>query len=118
VGALSTVAKIVADKGISVSAVCSWVEGNVAMFRMITDDNLRFSDDIRAKGMEMLETEVIWVEVPHQIGLLRVMTERLASQGINISHLYATATTDHLRCAVVLATSNNERAVVLLNERL
>jgi hypothetical protein len=118
VGALAHVAKILADKGINVTAACTWIEPSGAVFRMITEDNLRFSDELRAKGADMQETEVVFVDVAHQVGLLRVVTERLEREGINISHLYATATKEQTRCAVVLATSNNERSVVLLNERL
>jgi hypothetical protein len=118
VGALATVAKILADKGINVTAACTWTEPNGAVFRMMTEDNLRFSDELRARGMEMQETEVVLVDVAHQVGLLRVLTERLAKENINITHLYATTTTEQKRCSMVLATSNNERSVTLLNERL
>ena len=39
----------------------------------------------------------------------------LVRENIGLSHLFANATTDQDVCLVVLNSSNNERAIVLLN---
>lgn len=117
-GALASVARILADKGIDVAAVSTWIDAGQTFLRVITEDNLRFVDEIQARGFNMRETEVVLADVPRQVGLLRVISERLMAQDIGITHLYATALSDHPRCVLVLATTNNERTVVLLNERL
>lgn len=118
VDALASVAKLLGDKGINATAISTWIESGRACFRMITEDNLRFGDGLREREFDTHEEEVVLADVAHQIGLLRVITERLLVQRIGILHLYATALADHPRCSLVLSTTNNERTVVLLNERL
>lgn len=58
---------------------------------------------------------MLLTEAPHKPGMLRRMTETLAQGDIDIHHLYATATMTQERSLVVFATTNNDRAMVLLN---
>lgn len=115
VGALDEVAKIVSDKGVNLLATCTWVEGDQAVVRMVTDDNTRVVDALRARKWQVREADAIITETPHKPGMLRHVTERLARGGIDIHHLYATSTFSHDSTLIVLATANNDRAVVLLN---
>ena len=57
-------------------------------------------------------------ELPHRPGTLRRVCEALSTRGIDLHHLYLTAGSDHNRCTIVFGSSNNERAVVFLNEVL
>ena len=115
VGALDEVAKIVSDKGVNLLATCTWVEGDQAIVRMVTDDNTRVVDALRARKWQVREADAVITEAPHKPGMMRHVTERLARGGIDIHHLYATATFSHDSTLIVLATANNDRAVVLLN---
>lgn len=49
--------------------------------------------------------------------MLRHVTEKLAAQGIDLYHLYATATADQEKGLVIFSSTNNDRAVVLLNQK-
>lgn len=116
-GCLATLTKLIADKGINVVAACAWVEGDTAVVRFVTDDTLRMADEFRAKNLDYKEVEVVVVDLAHKVGMLRHVTERFAERGIDLSHLYVTSTTDQVRCMLVCSTSNNERAMVALNDR-
>jgi hypothetical protein len=115
IGALDEIAKTIAEKGINILAVCAWVEGDQAVTRLVTDDSVRVMDALRARRYDVREGDVLLTEAPHKPGMLRSMSEKLAHGDIDIHHLYASATAAQPQCLVVLGTSNNDRAMVLLN---
>jgi hypothetical protein len=115
VGALNQVARTLSDKGIDLLAATTWVEGEMAVIRLVTNDAVRTMDALRAQGHEPREADVVLTELPHKPGMLRRLTDRLAIEEIDIHHLYATAPISQDSCLVAVATANNDRAVVLLN---
>jgi len=115
IGSLAEISRTVADHGINILGLCGWVEGQDAVFRLVTDDNLRAADALRAKNYSTRERDVVLVELQHKPGMLRSITQRLSAESIDIHHVYATAPLDTHRSLVVLSTSHNDRAVVLLN---
>jgi hypothetical protein len=115
IGVLAGLSRVVADKGINILAANAWVEGEDAVVRLVTDDNLRVMDALREKSYNPREKDVVLTESPHKPGLLRHVTEKLSQEGLDIHHLYASATADQSKCLLVFACANNDRAVVLLN---
>lgn len=116
IGLLAGISKLIADKGINILAACAWVEGDNAGIRLLTADNLRVADALRAKNFSPREADVVLVETPHKPGLLKHLTEKLSQAGIDIHHLYASATAEQDKCLIVFACANNDRAIVLLNQ--
>lgn len=115
IGLLAQIAHIVADKGVNVLAASAWVEGENGVVHLVTEDNLRVMDALRAKDYHPREADVVLVEVPHKPGLLRQVTDRLAREGIDLHRLYASATAAQERILIVFASAHNDRAIVLLN---
>jgi hypothetical protein len=115
IGSLDRLAQTIADKGVNVLAVCAWVEGAQAVIRLVTDDNVRAGDVLRAQKLEPREAEVLVAEAPHKPGMLHRLTETLAKGNLDIHHLYATAAGAQDHSLIVFATANNDRALVLLN---
>ncbi|HQP34577.1 MAG TPA: hypothetical protein PLI95_05350 [Polyangiaceae bacterium] len=118
IGALAQMLKVVADKGVDILAITTTVTGRTATVRMVTEDNLRVMDAFDERGFGPWESEVVIGELPHRPGTLRRVCEALSTRGIDLHHLYLTAGSDHNRCTIVFGSSNNERAVVFLNEVL
>jgi len=115
-GVLSEVARILADRGLELMAVNASAEGDYATIRLVTDDNLRASDILRAHGYEPMEAPVVMIHLPHKPGLLHRMTERLAEEMINMDHFYLSALPKQTECLVVLHTEHDDRALWALNE--
>lgn len=115
IGTLDEIARTIADRGINILAVSAWVEGAQAVIRLLTDDSVRVLDVLRAQKYEAREVDVLVAELAHKPGMLHRITEKLARAEIDIHHLYATASTSQAQCLLVFATSNNDRAMVLLN---
>jgi len=115
IGVLHELSRIMAEKGVNIMALQGGIQDGRAVIRMVTDDNLRASDALRARKYDPREAGAVMVMVPHQVGMLRVMTEKLGKAGIDIDLIYATARIEDSVCMMVLATSDNERAIVELN---
>lgn len=115
-GELSKVAKLVADKGFNVLSVCCCVEDDTGKLHVITDDNQRTADTLSDQGFELSEKDAVVVECSNTPGMLKHIAVKLAGEDINITYVHATTPIDAEKCLVVLDTSNNERAVVLLHE--
>lgn len=115
IGVLRDVAKIVAEKGVNIRALQGTVEGSDALLRLVTDDNLRATEALRAHRYHPFEETVVEMEAPNRPGILESIATRLAMDGIDIYHVYATAGSGEATCRVVLSCSDNERAVMSMN---
>ena len=117
IGILAQLTKIVADKGVNIRAAAAWVENeNKGVVRLVTDDNLRAMDALRAHNYAPQEIDSIEILAHHSPGMLSSLSAKIGSGGINVHYLYASAPVSSESCLIVLSTSNNERALVLLNE--
>jgi hypothetical protein len=115
IGTLDAVAKLLADKGIDLLAVSSWVEHDQVVVRLVTEDTARAGDALRAHKLDVREVDVVMTEMPHKPGMLRRIMDQLVQDEIDIHHLYASSAPGQERCLVVFATANNDRAIVRLN---
>ena len=115
IGVLAEFSKVVAEQGANFLAVSAWVEGNKAVIRLVTDDMLRTTDVLRERGYEFQDRDVVLVDAENKPGVLRHLTDTLSREGINLTHLFATTTLDQQECLVVLSSTDNQRAIVLLN---
>jgi hypothetical protein len=116
IGILADLSKVLADHGINMLAISGTGRGDRGEICLITDDNLRACDALTEHRYAPEQHSVIVLEAEHKPGLLRRITAKLASAGINIERVYATALTSQSWCFVVLHTSDDERALVLLHE--
>ena len=115
IGELAKLTKVVAERGVNVLAVSAWAEDTEAVIRLVVDDALRTMDVLRDNDYKPQERSVVLVDAAHKPGILRHITDTLSRENIDLSHLFASATIDHEVCLVVLNSSDNERAIVLLN---
>jgi hypothetical protein len=113
-GALARITKNIADKGINIEAVIATVDGADTVIRLVTSDHQRTINTLREQQLEVQETKVVVVEALHRPGLLQHITEKLARENMDLFYLYATAA-EADKCLVVLSSTNNDWAVMVLN---
>jgi hypothetical protein len=113
-GTLAQVTKSLADNGINIDAVIATVDGADAIIRLVTSDHQRTINILREQQLEVQETKVVVVEALHRPGLLQRISEKLARENMDLLYLYATAV-EADKCLVVLSSTNNEWAVMVLN---
>ena len=114
IGALAEFSANFAEKGMGILAISAWVEDSEAVIRLICDDAARTMGVMRDSGYDPQERDVVLVDAAHQPGILRHLTETLARENIDIFHLFASAI-DKNECVAVLTSSDNDRAIELLN---
>ncbi len=114
VGVLTQVTRSIADQGVNIEAVIATVDGTDAIIRLVSSDHQRMLDALREQRLEAQETRVVVAEGVHRPGLLQLITEKLARENIDLLYLYATAVNVD-KCLVVLSSTNNEWAVMVLN---
>jgi len=116
IGILAQLTKIVAEKGVNIRAVAAWVEDeNKGVVRLVTDDNLRAMDALRAHNYAPEEVDSIEVLMHHSPGMINSVCEKIGGGGLNLHYLYASAPVSDETCIAMLSTDDNERALVLLN---
>ncbi|HEX9784220.1 MAG TPA: hypothetical protein VGA56_16010 [Opitutaceae bacterium] len=116
IGVLNQISKLIAEKGVNIIAVQGTVQDGSAVLHLITSDNLRVGDALRARNFAPHEMDCVLVEVPNKPGVLRNITEKLLPEGIDIHHIYATAGEASDTSLVALACSRNDHAIVVLNK--
>jgi hypothetical protein len=115
-GILSEIAKLVSEKGLNVLALNGAVCAEACVIRLMTDDNLRANDVLAENNYAPREEGVIVMELVHKPGMLKRAAETLAKAGIDIRHIYATAAQQDDKCLVVLHSTNDDHALVLLKQ--
>lgn len=115
IGVVMNVAKVVAEKGVNIRALHGMVDGSNCIVRLVTDDNLRAVEALRARNYHPFEESVVEIDIPNRPGMLESITSKLAMDDVDLYHIYATVGTGGNVCHLVLSTTNNERAVVSLN---
>jgi hypothetical protein len=113
---LAKLSKVVAERGVNILAMSCWEEGGETVMRLVTDDMLRTADVLREHGYDPQAKDVVLVDAAHKPGVLRHITDVLAKHGIGLSHCFATAKIDQDECLVVLNSSDNNHAIVVLND--
>jgi hypothetical protein len=117
IGILAQLTKIVAEKGVNIRAVAAWVEDeNKGVVRLVTDDNLRAMDALRAHNYAPEEVDSIEVLMHHSPGMISSVCEKIGAGGLSLHYLYASAPVSDESCIAILSTDNNEHALVLLND--
>jgi hypothetical protein len=114
IGALAEFSKVVAETDVRILAMSTWVEDTEVVIRLICDDTPRMMEVLRKSGYDAQDRDVVLVDATYQPGILRHLTETLASENIDIFHLFASAI-DKNECVAVLNSSDNDRAIELLN---
>lgn len=115
IGVLHNIAKTVSEKGINLLAVTTGAEGGRAFVRLVTDDHRRAMDILGQRDYHPLEAEVIVVDAPNRTGVLESLAGKLGREGINLVRIAATAGLGAENACVVLTTSDNDHALVVLN---
>ena len=115
-GVLAGISSLIADHGISITAITASGAAGKAIIRMLTDDNLRTSDALKAKGYDVDEQEVVLVELENKPGALKLISKKIADEGIGLTHLYGSTCGGSSAATIVFSSNDNEKAVVTLKK--
>lgn len=116
-GVLADMCKIVADHGVNLEAFVGYGIGKEAKIHLLTADNLRASDALRKAGYSPLEEKgVIVIELENKIGALKLVTEKVSQENVDIKYAYGTTCSSGCPASMVISTSDNEKTFVILKK--
>jgi len=119
IGVLNRIADFLADRGINIEAVAGYemTGTDKARIMLVVDDTRRATDLLKQKGFSALEErEEILLVLENKPGALKSVTSILAAKDINIKQLYGTMSTEKSPVRLVMATSDNQAALVTLKK--
>jgi len=115
VGVLANISKLLADRGINIEGVAGYAQGTDAKIMIVAEDALRAKEALEKGGYKMIkENEVLVLDLENKPGALKVVTAKLAKDGIDIRYTYGTACPSGCPARIVISTSANEKALVSL----
>lgn len=118
VGILANLSKILADHGINIEGVAGYAtDKNEAKIMLTVNEMVRAKEALQKAGNKNIkEHEVVIVDLENKPGALKSMTAALASANIDISYMYGTVCPGGCPARLIIATNNNEKAVVLFRK--
>ncbi|MCX5696706.1 MAG: ACT domain-containing protein [Candidatus Omnitrophica bacterium] len=118
VGVLADISKIIAHEGINILAINGYaLTKDKAIIRFVSEDNSGALKILKRIGYgSVKQGEVLVVELDNSPGALREMAGKLANSRIDIKFIYGTACKDGCPASIVLSTSNNKKAKLVLSK--
>lgn len=117
VGLLADMARLLAEAGINIDAVAGYAAGNEAKIMLVSVDISRAKETLRKAGYKSIqENEVIMVSLENKPGALKLITEKLAVQAIDIKQIYGTTCPRGCPAKIILTTIDNARALAALKK--
>lgn len=108
VGMLAEVTGAVAGAGVNIDAMCGYVADGKANFLIITNNNARAMDVLKAH--EPKEEDVVVAELENKPGTAAGMATKLKAASIDLHYIYGT--TSGKGPAVMVFKSNNNAGAV------
>ncbi|MBL7084753.1 MAG: hypothetical protein ISS43_01410 [Candidatus Omnitrophica bacterium] len=110
VGMLAEVCSVVSATGVNIQAINAYAVGNKANFRILTDNNQKTKEVLEAKGYQVSEQDVVMVELPNQVGVLKETADKLKATGIDLEYIYGTTCNCGCDCLLVFSSNDNAGA--------
>ena len=119
-GRLAKICSALAHEKVDVRALSVMDSGDRdrSVLRLVTDQVDATKRVLTSLGTEFEEAEVLAVEMENRPGALARVLERLAEEHINIDYAYASTAPTPGRALGIFHTSNQKRALQVLNESM
>ncbi|MDD4954943.1 MAG: ACT domain-containing protein [Candidatus Omnitrophica bacterium] len=116
VGLLAHIAKIIADHGINIEGIVGYSMDGEANIMIVAENITEAKETLSQSGFSVKESEVLVVDLRNKSGALKSLAAKISEHNIDIKYIYGTVTLEEGISRLVLATSANEKALVILKE--
>lgn len=117
VGALADLCKVIEQKRINLIAICAIDTVEEAVLRIVPEDYENSKEALEVLPMHVIETEVLAIELPNVPGATGNVASLLATAGINIDYIYASAHPEESKAMLILRTQRLEEAIKVLSDQ-
>jgi len=112
VGALAEITKVLAKAKVNLKALNAYEQGDQAIFYLVPNNIMVATQKLKELGCEVTEEDVVATEIADRVGALAEVANKLATAGVDIKHIYVTASGKE--ALVVIATKDNAKALEVL----
>jgi hypothetical protein len=109
-GTLAEITGVVADYGVNIENVCAYTAGDVAVFHLLTNDNVKAINALEKKGYKVVETEVIVVHLWNRPGSLSAVAAKFRQHAIDLQYVYGTSSLMGEKMTIVFSAKDNDKA--------
>ena len=114
VGMMAEVAGAIASSGANITALNAFGAGKDAIFRIITSDNAKAIDGIKAKGLEVSERDVVAVGLENKVGAAEEIAKKFKDANIDINYIYGSTCNCGSPSTIIFNCNNNNKAIEIL----
>jgi len=115
VGMLAEITGAITDSGCNISAISAYVIEDIAYFRLITDDNQKAGDTLKAKGYEVTDEEVVSLTLEDRPGAAKEIADKLKTANIDLKYIYGTTCLEPSSCKLIFDSNDNDKAIEVIN---
>lgn len=114
-GMLAKTCQALASARINIRALSIQDTVDHAIVRMVLDKPKEAEAVLSRLHAMVQRRDVVFMDVPNEVGALARVAQRLAEAGINLEYAYCTAATSHGEGAIVLRTNDLEATINALS---
>lgn len=114
-GMLARTCQALAKANINILALSILDTVDHAIVRMVVDHPTEAEQVLSRMHAMVQRRDVVFMDVPSQVGALASIAERLAVAGINLEYAYCTSSPSHSEGALVLRTNDLEATINALS---
>ena len=114
-GTLSRTCQALAKAKVNILALSILDAVDHAVVRMVVDKPKEAEHVLSNLHAMVQGRDVVFMDVPNEVGAVARIAERLAEAGINIEYAYCTASASHSAGAIVLRTNDLEATINALS---
>lgn len=114
-GRLAHVLSVLAQEKVNITAMAVMDSHEQGVLRIVTIDPGKATQVLRALGIRFSETDVLSVELRHQIGALANVCNLLGTNHINIEYCYCSAGGKNGKTVGIFKVNNTDKAARMLN---
>jgi hypothetical protein len=111
-GAVAEIARTLGDAKVNILALSGTAQGTSGTVQLVVEDSRRAKkalDEVKASYQETAAEEY---ELPNKPGALALYLEKLATKGVNLNSIYATAAKGGKKAVVVYAAEAEAKASI------
>ncbi len=114
VGLLSEVSSALSSAKVNIKSICAYGMEKKACFMLVTNNNTKAKRALSKMKIKSEEEDVIAVEMPNRVGVLKKVANKIADAGIDIQYMYGTVGTGKTSVCI-FKTDNDQKALKVID---
>jgi hypothetical protein len=111
-GAVAEIARTLGDAKVNILALSGTAQGTSGTVQLVAEDSRRAKKALDEAKLSYQETTAEEHELPNKPAALALYLEKLATKGVNLNSIYATATKGGKKAVVVYAAEAEAKAEI------